>query len=266
MAKIPILDDFLVRALRGQKAEYGHLVMKVYMRVLLLVLGKANPYMMKGLLKAAQGDKEARIKSFLEGTKVWAEDVKSLTNTNLILFNEINPPEKGHMIFLNHVNELDFPYDCYVIRKPYLANQVIKKTVIAYWWMLAMGSQVFDNSKAMSVAVSVRNLLEGLKSNSYIVYPEGHNTYTEEIQPLKKGMIKIAFDQKIPVYVALKSGIASYQQTQKGNTVGYMGLGIVNPADFTKYEEMQTHIHDLMFTKKKELDKLTEEVRTKAKP
>ncbi|MDF3821225.1 1-acyl-sn-glycerol-3-phosphate acyltransferase [Leptospira sp. 96542] len=232
--------------------------MKVYLRVFLLVFGKASPFLVRGLFKASSGNREGRIQEFLAGTKVWAEDVIKLTSSKVFVFNEISVPEKGHLVFLNHVNEMDFPYDCYVIRKPFLANQVIKKTFFAYWWMVAMGSQVFDNSKAMSVAVSIRNLIEGLKTTSYIVYPEGHNSYTEEIKTLKKGMIKIAFDQKIPVYVALKSGVASYQEYQSGNKVGYLGLGVYDPKDYSSWEEMLAFLQTLMQSKKKELDEMLE--------
>lgn len=263
MAKIPILDDFLTKALKGQTAEYGHFVIKIYLRVLLLIFGKASPYLVKGLWYAARGKKEERIESFLQGSRVWAEDVRKITKTNLVFFNELKPPVKGHFIFLNHVNEIDFPYDCYAIGRPYLANQVIKKTLFAYWWMVAMGSLVFDNSKAMSIAVSVKNLIAGLATTSYIVYPEGHNSYSEGILPIKKGMVKIAFDQKIPIYLALKSGVTTYQTYRKGNTVGYMEVGFLNPADFAKYEDLQNHLHELMVTKKKELDAFVEKERAK---
>jgi len=258
VAKIPFLDDFLVRALQGQKAEYGHFVIKIYLRVILLILGKASPLLVKGLFYAAKGDKPARIEAFLEGSRLWGDDVKGHTKSILYKLNEINPPTKGHFIFLNHVNELDFPYDCYVIGRPYLANQVIKKTLFAYWWMLAMGSQVFDNSKSRTVVKSIKRLLKGLETTSYIVYPEGHNSYSEEIRPLKKGMVKIAFDQKIPIYVALKSGITSYQNKWKDNVVGYCEVGIFNPEDFKTYEELQSHLFEVMRSKKKELDEFLE--------
>lgn len=258
MAKIPIVDSLIEKNLHGLSVQYGRLVMKVYLRVIILVFGKASPYLVRGIYRAITGNTSARIQEFLAGTKVWAEDVQKLTKTKIFIFNEMKVPETGHMIFLNHVNEMDFPYDCYAIRKPFLANQVIKKALFAYWWMKAMGSQVFDNSKAMSIAASVKNLIQGLKTTSYIVYPEGHNSYTEEIKSLKKGMIKIAFDQKIPVYVALKSGIASYQEYQSGNYVGYMEVGIYSPKDFSSWEEMQKFLQDLMQSKKQELDLLLE--------
>lgn len=261
MAKIPIVDTLIEKNLHGLSVHYGRLVMKVYLRVILLVFGKASPYLVRGTYRALTGNKEARIQEFLAGTRVWAEDARKLTKATIHIFNEMNVPDKGHMIFLNHVNEMDFPYDCYAIRKPFLANQVIKKALFAYWWMKAMGSQVFDNSKAMSIAVSVKNLIEGLKTTSYIVYPEGHNSYTEGIKALKKGMIKIAFDQKIPVYIALKSGVASYQEYQSGNVIGYMGVGVIDPKDFSSWEEMQKYLQNLMETKKLELDALLEKAK-----
>lgn len=263
MAKIPFLDDYLVRALQGQKPEYGYFVIKIYLRVLILIFGKASPLLVKGLYHSVRRDTPARIEAFLKGSRLWGEDVSKYTNSTLKNFNDINPPVKGHFIFLNHVNELDFPYDCYMIGRPYLANQVIKKTLFAYWWMLAMGSQVFDNSKARTVVKSIKRLLKGLETTSYIVYPEGHNSYSEEIRPLKKGMVKIAFDQKIPIYVAVKSGVSSYQHQRKNNFVGYMEVGIFKPEDFGTFEELQAHLLDVMRAKKKELDALIEAEKAK---
>lgn len=263
MARIPVVDNLIEKNLHGLSVHYGRLVMKVYLRITLLVFGKAFPYLVRGVYHAITGNTEKRIKEFLEGTKIWALDVQNITKTKVLVLNEFTVPEKGHMIFLNHVNEMDFPYDCYVIRKPFLANQVIKKAWFAYWWMTAMGSQVFDNSKAMSIAVSVKSLIEGLKTTSYIVYPEGKNTYSEEIHPIKKGMVKIAFDQKIPVFVALKSGITTYQEYQKGNVVGYLALGIHDPKDFSNWEAFQDHIYNLMHSKKRELDEMMEIERKK---
>jgi len=265
MAKIPILDDILVEATNGQNPKYGRLVMRVYLRVLPLILTKASPFLFKGVWQAIRGEKGKRKYYFLEGTKVWAEDVKRITRSEVMAFNEVKAPEIGHMIFLNHVNEMDFPFDCLVLKRPFLANQVIKKTLFAYWWMKAMGSEVFDNSKAMTVAVSVKNLLSALKDSSFIVYPEGRNTYTEEIQPLKKGMIKLAYDHKIPIYLVLKSGIASYQFQQKGNTIGYWAVGIFEPSQFENYEVLQVTLFQAMKNAKAHLDGLTQEFHEKRK-
>jgi 1-acyl-sn-glycerol-3-phosphate acyltransferase len=158
------------------------------------------------------------------------------------------------MIFLNHVNELDFPFDCCVINKPYLANQAIKASVFAYWWMKAMGSQVFDTSHQKTIAQSVYNLVAGLKNYSYIVYPEGHNSYSEEINPLKKGMIKVAFENKIPIYVVVKSGVQALQTKPKGNKIGYRYCGTFDPKNYSSWEELRDTIFETMVKEKKILD------------
>ncbi|TGK13108.1 1-acyl-sn-glycerol-3-phosphate acyltransferase [Leptospira fletcheri] len=235
--------------------EYRKLVVRTYVITVRLVLTTAFPSMIKGIFYSLSGNRSKQYAAFLKGSKTWGGAVRKMTNTNLILTNEIPIPETGHMIFLNHVNEIDFPYDCLVVNKPYLANQVIKKTLVAYWWMKAMGSQVFEASKATTIAVSVRNLLKGLGTTSYIVYPEGHNSYSEEIQPLLKGMVKIAFENKIPVVIVLKSGITRYQTDPKNVTVGYKYVGRFDPTEFQTWEAFRDSLQEIMVREKDALDK-----------
>ncbi len=234
--------------------EYRKLVVKTYFLPLPLVLTVAFPSMMIGIFSAITGNRRRQYDSFLKGSKTWGRAVVKMTRTELIVKNEIPVPDKGHMIFLNHVNEIDFPYDCLIVNKPYLANQVIKKTLIAYWWMKAMGSQVFETSKAATIAVSVRNLIKGLSTNSYIVYPEGHNSYSEIIQPMQKGMIKLAFEHKIPVVLILKSGITRYQTEPYGVKVGYKFIGRYEPWTYESWENFRDFFYETMSQAKIELD------------
>lgn len=248
------IGKFMDRHLSGMPRSYQYFVAKVYLRAFPLVVTRVFPNLVNGIYQSLFGTKEKRIAAFLDGSKKWGISVQNMSKASLTAFNDILVPEKGHLIFSNHVNEMDFPYDCYYIKKPYLANQVIKKTLVAYWWMKAMGSEVFDNRNNMSITISVKNLLKGIKHNSYIVYPEGRNTYTETIQPLKKGMVKLAFDHKIPVMIVLKSGIASYQEYQKNNKIAYKSFGIVQPQEFSSWESYRTRIQEIMIAGKEELD------------
>ncbi|EPG74692.1 acyltransferase [Leptospira fainei serovar Hurstbridge str. BUT 6] len=245
---------FLESRLGRFSKEYQKLVLRTYLITVRLVLTIAFPAMIKGIYYSLIGNRSKQYISFLKGSALWGEAVRKMTKTNLILTNEITIPETGHMIFLNHVNEIDFPYDCLVVNKPYLANQVIKKTLVAYWWMKAMGSQVFETSKATTIAVSVRKLLKGLNTTSYIVYPEGHNTYSEVIQPLVKGMVKIAFENKIPVVLVLKSGITRYQTQPMNATVGYKYVGRFEPTNFATWEAFRESLHEVMIKEKALLD------------
>lgn len=240
--------------LSGMTRAYQFFVARVYMKAFPLVMTRAFPNLVMGIYNSVLGTKEKRIAAFLEGSKKWGASVQRMSSATLHAFNDIEVPSRGHLVFSNHVNEMDFPYDCYYIKKPYLANQVIKKTLVAYWWMKAMGSEVFDNRSNMSISMSVKRLLKGIKDNSYIVYPEGRNTYTESIQPLKKGMVKLAFDHKIPVMIVLKSGIATYQDYQKKNKIAYKSYGIHDPAKFASWESFRNHIQEVMTAGKEELD------------
>ena len=251
---MPVLDSLFEKVLPGQTREYQLLVLNCYARIIPLIFFKAQRHLWKGTYFHSKGDSEKGAREFLVGSKIWSESVIKKTKSTIKLWNEISPPQKHHFLFVNHTNEMDFPFDCYVIGKPYLANQTIKKTFFAYHWMKAMGSEVFDSSKQMSIAMSVKNIIRGLGTTSYIVYPEGRNTYTEEFQQIKKGMVKLAFENKIPIWMCVRSGAASFQKKQSGNTIHYKALGTANPTDFNSTEELLEHLQKTMSAGKAELN------------
>jgi 1-acyl-sn-glycerol-3-phosphate acyltransferase len=245
---------WLERTIPGQSDAYRRLVLRIYAIVVPYVLGPGLKHLVKGLFYAALRRRDEKVEAFLDGSVVWGEQVQRITRTTLLRLNTISCPPKGHLILVNHVNELDFAFDCLVLRKPYLANQTIKKTYFAYWWMRAMGSQVFDPRSPRTISKSARAVIAGLEHRSFIVYPEGSNSYTEEIGALRKGMLKLAFEHRIPVYVVLKSGMTSFQQQQRGNVLGYYALGTVDPASFPTWMSFREHIHSLMKVEKAHLD------------
>lgn len=246
--------EYIAASLGDLPTEYKKLVFFTYMRAIRLAFSVALPFVFKGMYYAIIGNKEKKAATFLKGSIIWGKSTQKKTKTTILYTNEIKIPSEKHLVFVNHVNEMDFPFDCIVINKPYLANQVIKKSLLAYWWMKSMGSQVFDSSKAVTIAISVKNVLKGLQNNSYVVYPEGHNTYGEEIKPLKKGMIKLAHDNNIPIVLVLKSGVSALQKQTKGNTIAYKYIGIIQPKNFETWEALRDHIHKLMTDEKKILD------------
>jgi 1-acyl-sn-glycerol-3-phosphate acyltransferase len=100
----------------------------------------------------------------------------------------------------------------------------------------------------------VRALVRGLEQRSYIVYPEGGNSYNEDIGPLRKGMLRLAHEHRVPAYVVLKSGMASFQQQSAGNYVGYTALGTVDPTEFHDWTAFRDRVHELMAAEKPGLD------------
>ncbi len=244
---------YLLKHLSHLSIGYQKLVTRTYLAVVPQILFYSKRPLLKGIYFSFS-DQEKKEKSFIEGSVIWGSSIIKNTESTVKTFGDSKIPDKGHLIFINHVNELDFPFDCVMIQKPFLANQVIKSTYVAYWWMKAMGSKVFDTSHARTISHSVRQLVEGLKNHSYIVYPEGHNSYSEEIKNLKKGMIKLAHDNKIPIFLVLKSGIANLQVKQKGNQIGYKFSGVIDPNEFTNWEDLKIFIFNKMVEEKNQLD------------
>jgi 1-acyl-sn-glycerol-3-phosphate acyltransferase len=245
---------WLERSIPNQSDAYRRLVVRIYAAVIPCVLGPGLRHFARGLWYAALRRRDAKREAFLDGSVVWGEYVRRMTATRLLRFDAIDCPPAGHLVLVNHVNELDFAFDCLVLRKPYLANEAIKQTFFAYWWMRAMGSKVFDHRSPRTISRSVRELMAALGEQSFIVYPEGNNSYGEEIGAMRKGMLKLAFQHRIPAYIVLKSGMASFQQKQLDNVVGYRAAGIVDPADFPDWTSFRDRVHELMKSEKMMLD------------
>jgi len=246
--------SYVFNDLNDLSIEYKKLVLKIYIVVLRLILTVAFPHLVKGLYYLIRKKKKEQYKEFTAGSHIWGKEILKITESKLEFQNTIEIPESGHIIMLNHINEIDFPFDCIVVSKPFLANQTIKSSVFAYWWMSAMGSQVFDTSHQRTIANSIRNLMEGLKERSFIVYPEGGNSYSEEMRSFKKGMIKLAFDQKVPVALIIKSGVTKFQKTQKNVVITYKSCGIIQPSEYPNWESFRDSIYNTMVTNKRILD------------
>lgn len=247
---LTLVDSKLARL----SSAYLNLVIRTYTIVIPLVLTTAFRHLYRGLWFAIRGQRALQFVEFLAGAKVWGRYVSRVNDVQLEIQGDMRVPERGHLIFLNHVNEMDFPFDSLVIGKPYLANQVIKRALPAYLWMRAMGSQVFDNSQARSIKASVDNLLRHLPTQSYIVYPEGANTYSEEIQPLRKGMIRVAFDNQIPIFLALKAGITGFQHSVAKPRILYRACGIFDPRDYDSWTALRDALQATMEREKASLN------------
>ncbi|MEM7184009.1 MAG: 1-acyl-sn-glycerol-3-phosphate acyltransferase [Spirochaetota bacterium] len=235
--------------------SFKKLVVQTFLRVpRTIFFSRAIMNLIRGNFYALRKKTAQKEHEFQQGSALWGKAILKKTKTDMRVVNDIQAPGSGHFIFLNHVNEMDFAFDCLLLQKPFLANQVIKQTYVAYWWMRAMGSEVFDRSNKRTIAKSVKSLLKGLKKNSYIVYPEGSNTYSEEIIPLKKGMINLSYKLKIPIVLILKSGITKFQEKPQNNTIAYKSCGIIKPDSFASWEEFRDHLYQVMVEEKKKLD------------
>lgn len=123
------------------------------------------------------------------------------------------PTEEGCMVLTNHVNWSDFVIDiCLVPKGVYVSRNILKYlffpgSIFRDW---LYGDVVFfkrgwQASKARLYRDVAEKVAEG---RSVIVYPEGTRNPRAEQLPLKLGLVKLAYERKLPVYVSMTSGKA----------------------------------------------------------
>ena len=162
----------------------------------------------------------------------------------------LDVPKSGHIILVNHVNEFEFMPDRRVINKPFLANQALKVSPMIYAALRLGAGITFDEFDGRDMAASLGHMQEILKETSVIVYPEGRRTFSEEIQDLKTGVLKMAFKQGIPVTPVMKTGMATLRPF--ATTLHYFSPGTVRPEDHADFRGFFDEVKRLMRESKQE--------------
>ena len=119
------------KAIPVKSDEYKKLVVRTYIKVPgFIFFSNAILNLWKGIYCAIRGNEKQKQIEFINGSIKWGTHIAKKTKTQIKELNTIEVPDSGHFIFLNHVNEMDFPFDCKIAKKPFLANQELKKGMI----------------------------------------------------------------------------------------------------------------------------------------
>jgi len=153
---------------------------------------------------------------------------------------------EGCIVLCNHVNWADFVLDiAFLPRGVYVSRNLLKLvffpgSLIRDWLFSDMvyfkrGSK--DAKKPLYDAVA-RKCAEG---RSVIVYAEGTRNDKQTKKPLKVGLIKLAYDRGIPLYVSMvsnKGGLVDEKHLRVtfGATVRHVVSGLVLPKDHETLE------------------------------
>lgn len=155
-------------------------------------------------------------------------------------------PEEGCMVLANHVNWSDFVIDiCLVPRGVYVSRNVLKFLFFpgSLCRDYLYGDVVFfkrgwKDSKAQLYADVEGKVKEG---RSVIVYPEGTRNPKAEKLPLKLGLIKLAYEKNIPVYVSMTSGKPDILDEHRklvtlGQKIRNRKTDILHPRDYDNFD------------------------------
>lgn len=149
---------------------------------------------------------------------------------------------RGCVVLCNHVNWSDFVLDiAFVPDGVYVSRNVLKLvffpgSLIRSWLfgdMIYFSRGKKDAKQPLYDAVAAK-CEEG---RSVIVYAEGTRNNTGEKMPLRVGLIKLAYDRKIPLYVSMvsnKYGIVDEKRLRVtlGERVQNKMSNLVRPEDF----------------------------------
>ncbi|WCL50070.1 lysophospholipid acyltransferase family protein [Leptospira sp. GIMC2001] len=182
---------------------------------------------------------------------------------------ELNLDDKKRFIICNHTNSLEVPF---VVAIPFLAKKIdsmlsyLGGDIIDRYWIipLMMHARIVEAVKYSDKNPNFRNfksdVMRTLRDKSIFLFPEGRRTYTEEIQPMKTGVLKLAYKFKIDLDVFVISGMMGYSSDEKysamrkSKKIYFKYCGSLRAEDFKDFDSMREATENLMKVNKSQLD------------
>jgi 1-acyl-sn-glycerol-3-phosphate acyltransferase len=138
-------------------------------------------------------------------------------------------PENGHFIILNHISELEFPYDLYFIRGIMMFDiNFSKKKRLAKHLMDRMALPLRPGKE---IKQTVEDINDYLKITNVGFYPEGHRSFSNKPNEFKKGILKLIYEGKHKVIAFYKGGMEKLDRD-----IYYYKSEIINSGDFETFE------------------------------
>lgn len=156
------------------------------------------------------------------------------------------PSESGCMVLANHVNWSDFVIDiCLIPRGVYVSRNILK--FLFFPGSIIRGIMFGDvvyfkrgwhTSKTRLYADVAAKISEG---RSVIVYPEGTRNPKAHKLPLKLGLVKLAYERHIPIYVSMTSNKADICDENRklvvlGVVIRNRKSNLVVPTDYDSFD------------------------------
>jgi len=157
------------------------------------------------------------------------------------------PTEDGCIVLANHVNWSDFVIDMTLVPRPCLVSRNVLWYVFFPASMLRQllfddviyfkrGTATARPQLYASVEAKVR------QGRQVVIYPEGTRNPTAKRLPLKLGLVKLAYDRRIPVYVSMTHDKSEILDEHKklvtlGMVVRNRKSNLVSPVDFDTLDQ-----------------------------
>jgi hypothetical protein len=173
------------------------------------------------------------------------EQIAHFTNTSIRYLEPLPDLSRENCIFLcNHRSGADFFVDGYLTGG---AAYIGLAKAFFYFpgpclYAYRLNSMILFARSTLSREQLYRKTLEMLQSKSIIIYPEGERNLKDRSLPLKKGFIKLAYENGVPVQVVItrnKEEIFNERkvEAQRGVSCLTGRSGVLRPSDHSTLEE-----------------------------
>lgn len=130
-------------------------------------------------------------------------------NTSLVeKYNSHNIVKDKCFYLCNHRSWADFWIDYDIVKGGcYISRNIIKKILFgtSAWAEKANNILFFDRGDTRSKYELYKKILEKINKRNMIIYPEGTRQTSNVSKPLKIGLIKLAYENNIPLQVVITS-------------------------------------------------------------
>jgi 1-acyl-sn-glycerol-3-phosphate acyltransferase len=148
-------------------------------------------------------------------------------------------PKHGHFVIFNHVNEFDLAYDLHFMRGIMMFDlNSAKKSGIIRHVMSRMGLGLLPGKEIKKTLDDVKDYLE---VTNVAFYPEGHRSFSDEPASFKRGILKLAYEDKKKVIVFYKGGMANL-----GDNIYYYKSEPIDSNNFSSLEDFCVHLENIM--------------------
>lgn len=199
----------------------------------------------------AVGDNERERAAILEATSTWGNRLMKSFHIDLSVYGKENIPKEGNgpLVYVsNHQGFADIPTMCAVLTNVqfgFIAKDGLKKIPLYGTWMQRIRSVMIqrEDSRASLKAIStgIQYIEDGF---SMLVFPEGTRARGGDMNPFKKGALKLATKPGVPIVPISING--TYEVLEKQGYLRSAPIDImIHPAIETKglsrQEEKELH-------------------------
>lgn len=133
----------------------------------------------------------------------WARALVKMTGSKVRVIGEENIPEDEAVVFIsNHQGNFDIPILLGFINKSkaFISKVEVQKLPLVSTWMKYMNCVFMDRRDIRQSVDAINKGVEYLKQGySYVIFPEGSRSRSDEICDFKSGSFKLALKAGVPI-------------------------------------------------------------------